>query len=210
LLKDYQSLTGALLYCAANTRPDVSYAVGLLCRAMGKPTVELYEAALRVLFYLHWHRDVGLRYGGGTERDLSGMSDSDWAVRHSTSGYVFLYSQAAISWGSKRQTSVALSSCEAEIVALNEASKECVYLNRFLDELGFGTRHGPPRLATDNSAARDLPYNPEHHENMKHVERRHFYVRELVEEQQMVVPFVSTVDNMADFFTKPLEPKLFF
>jgi hypothetical protein len=65
LLKDYQSLTGALLYCAVNTRPDVSYAVGLLCRAMGKPTVELYEAALRVLFYLHWHRDVGLRYTGG-------------------------------------------------------------------------------------------------------------------------------------------------
>ena len=210
LLKDYQSLTGALLYCAVNTRPDVSYAVGLLCRAMGKPTVELYEAAIRVLFYLHWHRDVGLRYGGATERDLSGMSDSDWAVRHSTSGYIFLYNQAAISWGSKRQTSVALSSCEAEIVALNEASKECVYLNRFLDELGFGTSNGPPRLATDNSAARDLSYNPEHHEKVKHVERRHFYVRELVEEQQLVVPFVSTVDNMADFFTKPLEPKHFF
>ena len=105
---------------------------------------------------------------------------------------------------------MALSSCEAEIVALNEASKECVYLNRFLDELGFGTSNGPPRLATDNSAARDLSYNPEHHEKVKHVERRHFYVRELVEEQQLVVPFVSTVDNMADFFTKPLEPKHFF
>ena len=85
------------------------------------------------------------------------MSDSDWAVRHSTSAYVFLYSQAAISWGSKHQTSVAHSSCEAEIVALNEASKECVYLNRFLDELSFGTQHGHAAWATTAlTLARDL------------------------------------------------------
>ena len=209
LLKDYQSLVGALLYCSVNTRPDVAFAVGMLCRAMGKPTVALYSAALRVLFYLHWHRDIGLRYGGATDLDLSGMSDSDWAIRHSTSGHVFHYSQAAISWASKRQTSVALSSCEAEIVALNEASKECVFLDRFLSELGFAAS-SPVRLATDNSAARDLSYNPEHHDKVKHVERRHFYVRELVEEQQLVVPYVSTVDNMADFFTKPLDGKHFY
>jgi hypothetical protein len=137
------------------------------------------------------------------------MSDSDWAIRHSTSGHVFHYSQAAISWASKRQTSAALSSCEAEIMALNEASKECVFLDRFLSELGFAAS-SPVRLATDNSAARDLSYNPEHHDKVMHVERRHFYVRELVEKQQLVVPYVSTVDNMADFFTKPLDGKHFY
>ena len=70
---------GALLYAAVNTRPDVAYSVGLLCRAMGKPTRDTYEAALRVLYYLHFHRHIGLRYGAST-LDLSSMSDSDWAV----------------------------------------------------------------------------------------------------------------------------------
>ena len=73
LLKAYQSLVGALLYCAVNTRPDVAHSVGLLCRAMGKPTPELYGAALRVLFYLHCFRDIGLRYGT-SEIDMSGMT----------------------------------------------------------------------------------------------------------------------------------------
>ena len=208
LLKAYQSLVGALLYCAVNTRPDVSYAVGMLCRAMGKPTPDLYLDALRVLYYLHHHRDVGLRYGA-SDLDLSGMSDSDWAVRHSTTGFVFTYALAAVSWGSKKQDSVALSSCEAEIVALSEAGKECVHLSRFLDELGLGAAN-PPQLATDNSGARDLSFNPEHHDRVKHVERRHFWIRELVEQQQLVVPFVRTHANLADFFTKPLEGNNFF
>ena len=208
LLKAYQSLVGALLYCAVNTRPDVAYSVGLLCRAMGKPTLDTYSAALRVLYYLYHHKSVGLRYGAD-QLDLSGMSDSDWAVRHSTTGFVFHYAQAAVSWGSKKQSSVALSSCEAEIMALSEASKEAVYLADFLSELGFPAS-SDVSLATDNKGARDLAYNPEHHEKVKHIERRHFYIRELVEQQRLVVPYVNTVDNMADFFTKALAAAPFY
>ena len=170
--------------------------------------METYEAALRVLYYLHHHRHVGLRYGA-CELDLSGMSDSDWAIRHSTTGYVFNYSLAAISWGSKKQNSIALSSCEAEIMALSEAAKEAVYLADFLGELGYPAQ-STVQLATDNSGARDLAYNPEHHEKVKHIERRHFYIRELVEEQRLVVPYVATSDNLADFFTKPLSAKSFY
>jgi hypothetical protein len=66
-----------------------------------------------VLYYLHHHRDLGLRYGA-SDLDMSGMSDSDWAVRHAINGYVFTYAQAAISWGCKKQPTIALSSCEAE------------------------------------------------------------------------------------------------
>ena len=109
LLKDYQSLIGFLLYCAVNMRPDVAFSIGLLCRAMSRPTPELYETALRVLCYLHHHRHVGLRYKADTV-DLAGQSDSDWAVKHSTTGYVFNYSVAAISWASKTQATIALSS----------------------------------------------------------------------------------------------------
>ena len=208
LLKDYQSLIGSLLYCAVNTRPDVAFAVGYLCRAMGRPTPDLYAAALRVLFYLHHHRHVGLRYEADS-REMSGMSDSDWAVKHSTTGYIFNYSVAAISWASKKQATVALSSCEAEVVALSEAAKEGVYLRRFLEDLGF-TSPSPTSVATDNTGAKALAYNPEHHERVKHVERRHFYVRELVEDGLLTVPYVATTANMADFFTKPLAAAQFF
>ena len=135
LLRRYQSLVGSLLYAATNTRPDIAYAVGMLCRAMGKPTPDLYAAALRVVAYLAHHKHIGLRYECD-QVPLSGMSDADWAVRHSTSGFVFSMSKAAISWGSKKQPSIALSSCESEIMAASEAAKEAVYLDRFVAELG--------------------------------------------------------------------------
>ena len=68
----------------------------------------------------------------------------------------------------------------------------------------------PISLACDNTAARDTAYNPEHHQKVKHIERRHFYVRECIENHQITVPYVNTVHNLADFFTKPLESKDFF
>eukprot|EP00965_Chrysotila_dentata_P217921 6190300-Pleurochrysis_carterae.AAC.1 len=84
--------------------------------------------------YLHHHKSLGLRYENSPS-DLTGFSDSDWATRHSTSGFVFTYNQAAISWSSKKQATVALSSCEAEIVAASEVTKEAVYLRALLADL---------------------------------------------------------------------------
>ena len=208
LLKRYQSIVGALLYCATNTRPDVAYAVGMLCRAMGKPTLELYDDALRVLRYLRRTKAIGLRYKA-SQRPLHGYSDSDWDVKHSTSGWVFMLNQAAISWGSKKQKSVALSSCEAEIMAASHAAQETVHLTKLCDELDMGSE-SETELFVDNKSAIDVAYNPEHHGRMKHVERKHFYVRELVEEGKIRVPFVRSQDNIADLFTKPLEAHLFF
>eukprot|EP00965_Chrysotila_dentata_P086321 2848230-Pleurochrysis_carterae.AAC.2 len=170
------------------------------------------KAAERVLYYLGRHAQVGLRYRQSppaTSQRLVGFSDSDWATRHSTTGYVFIYNKAAISWASKKQASVSLSSCEAEIVAASEATKEAVYLRSLLAELG-ATQSQPTPLHVDNKAAIDLAYSPEHHSRTKHIDRRHFFVREKVEDLQITVPFVRSVDNLADFFTKPLPPRLFF
>ena len=118
---------------------------------MSKPTSELFQDGLRVLSYLHRTRLLGLRYEKN-DKPLRGQSDSDWGVKHSTSGWQFSYSQAVISWGSKKQVSVALSSCEAEIMAGSEAAKEALFLHRFLDELGHGTTE-PIELGMDNQAA---------------------------------------------------------
>ena len=169
---------------------------------MAFPTDELLYDAYRVLVYLSRTKHLGLRYQSD-RRDLEGASDSDWAVGPSTTGYVFVLNSAAISWGSKRQQTIALSSCEAEIVAASEGAKEALYLSKMLQELG---ERGcdPVKLFADNKGAIDVAYNPEHFSRMKHVARRHFFVRECVEDGRLVVPFVPTAENPADFFTKPL------
>ena len=90
---------------------------------LARPTPELLTCAERVLCYLYRTRQIGLCYIAD-QKPLAGMSDSNWATKHSTSGWVFRFCSAAVSWGSKKQKSVALSSCEAEIVASSEAGKQ--------------------------------------------------------------------------------------
>ena len=200
LKERFQSIVGALNYCVSNTRPDVAYAVGQLCRVvLARPTPELLTCAERVQCYLYRTRQIGLCYVAD-QKPLAGMSDSNWATKHSTSGWVFRFCTAAVSWGSKKQKSVALSSCEAEIVASSEAAKEGVYLKRLLEGLEM---HPGDAVAVsgDNQAAIALAYNPENHDKVKHVERRHFFIREKVEDGLLSVPYVRTVDNIADFFT---------
>ena len=94
-------------------------------------------------------------------------------------------------------------------MACSEAAKEAIYLKRFASELGLVDGE-PIELFGDNKGARDLAYNPEHHARTKHIDRRHFYVREMVENGELVVPYVNTDENLADFFTKPLSAKKFF
>ena len=94
-------------------------------------------------------------------------------------------------------------------MAASEASKETLHLRNLLGELGVKVDE-PTHLSCDNKSAIAVAYNPEHHNRMKHVERRHLFVRECVENMQIVVPFVGTADNLADFFTKPLPHKQFF
>ena len=88
------------------------------------------------------------------------------------------------------------------------AAQEAVYLNGFLNELGLSD--GSVRLGMDNQGAIDLSYNPEHHAKTKHIERRHYFIRDMVESHAIHVPFVRSSENMADFFTKPLNSAQFF
>lgn len=180
-----------------------------MCRVMCKPDQQCLEAAYRVLSYLDRHSDIGLTYEPH-KRALSGMSDADWAEKHSTTGWAFTWQNALLSWSSKKQKSVALSSAESEIMAASDASKEVIFFRRLLAELGAQNVAAATKLYVDNKAAIDLAYNPEHHQRTKHINRRHFFIREKVEEHELVVPFVKTSENYADFFTKALDPAPFF
>ena len=131
-------------------------------------------------------------------------SNASWEVAHSTSGWVVLWQSAALTWGSRKQKCIALSTCEAELIALSEAAKDVVYLRKLVKGLGC-PEPDETQLKTDASSARDVAYNPEHHDRMKHVQRRHFFVRDMVESFELTVPFVPTDENVADFFTKPMK-----
>jgi hypothetical protein len=208
LVKPYQERMGALLYLATSTRADLAFVVPMLCRAMSRPTPELMRETDYVFGYLHNHRDVGLTYSTG-DSTMSAYSDASWETRSSTSGWVVFWQGCAVLWGSRKQHCVALSSCEAEIVALSEATKDVVYVRKLLRGIDDSHVSGPSDLYTDNMGARSLSYNPEHHDKTKHIERRHFFVRDMVEKFEINVPFVRTANNWADFFTKPLKPKSF-
>ena len=93
-------------------------------------------------------------------------------------------------------------------MAASVAAQEAVFLGGFLDELGMRD-DAPVELGMDNTGARDIAYNPEHHSKAKHIERRHFFVREMVENLRIRVPFVRTADNVSDFFTKAFDAKKF-
>ena len=134
------------------------------------------------------------------------MPHNDWLA---TSQWVVYWHGAPLCWGSRKQKSTSLSSMEAEIIALSEGAKEVIHLRKFVRGLVPGYSSAPTKLGTDNKAARDLSYNPEHHNRSKHVERRHFFIRDMVEAQEIIVPLVGTAENDADFFTKPLAPKRF-
>ena len=94
-------------------------------------------------------------------------------------------------------------------MAASEGAKEALYLSAFLRELGHGSDE-PVELGMDNQAAIAISYNPELHSRTKHIDRRHFFIRECVENMQLRVPYVRTVDNLADFFTKAQSPKVFY
>jgi len=203
LITTFQQRIGCLMYAATSTRPDIAYPVHQLCKCLQRPTPDLIHETEHLLSYLARHASVGLTYTR-EKGSLHAFADASWATRYSTSGWVVLWQSAAISWGSRGQNCVALSTCEAEIIALSEATKDVVYHRKLV--AGVDTPlAGPTRLSTDSKSARDVSYNPEHHNRMKHVARRHFYVRDMVEAFEIEVPFVPTDLNPADFFTKPIQ-----
>ena len=204
----YRSLVGSLLYTAMTVRPDVSYAVGMLSRALNCPNERLLDEAKRVLYYLVLTKDLGIRYIRGLAPRLYGMTDSDWTTRRSTSGFAFFLGGAVIAYLSKKQPTIAMSSTEAEIMAGSLAALEAVYLRALLSDLGQRIDL-PTDLYVDNKGAIDLCKDYVSNDRTKHIERRHLKLRELVQEATVNVKYVASQDNVADIFTKSLDKKEF-
>jgi len=200
----YRELVGALMYLA--TRPDIAYSVSFLSQFNSCYDFRHWNAAKRVLRYLQGTRTVGLRFQK-TEKPLTGFVDADWANcpedRRSYTGYSFILSGCPVFWEARKQRTVALSSTEAEYMALSEATKEAVYLRRFFNELSL-EKLARVKVYCDNNGARRLAENPVFHNRSKHIDVRHHYVREILEAGEMEVAYTPTEDMAADIFTKRL------
>jgi len=157
--------------------------------------------------------NYGLKFEPTNSRnvDLSGFADADWAgdlvCRKSTSGYVFQLESSTVSWRSKQQSVVALSSTEAEYIALCLASQEATWLRKLLESIGF-KQSDATTLYEDNQGTIALAKNPKSHSRTKHIDIKYHYVRESVEEKNIKLVYCSTEGMIADILTKGLpKPK---
>jgi transposase InsO family protein len=207
----YQSAVGSLMYAMVCTRPDLAFSVGATSRYLSAPGKRHWEEVKRTLRYLRGTSSLGLQFGGKGEvaTTLVGYTDADWAGdlddRKSTCGYVFILGGAAISWKSKKQASVALSSTQAEYMALSEAGKEAVWLRGLLKELGQ-EQSKPTVIFNDNISSQALAENPVYHDRSKHIDIRYHFIRELVETKVVDLEHLKTKAMVADVMTKP-QPK---
>eukprot|EP00253_Pinus_taeda_P027130 PITA_27130 len=211
----YASAVGSLMYAMVCTRPDIAHAVGVLSRFMSKPGKEHWTAVKRVFRYLRGTSDYGLCYQGrpGLDRvlDIRGFVDADWAgdldQRRSTSGYVFNLFGGAVSWMSKKQSVVALSTTEAEYMAATHASKEAVWLQRLCSSMGLV--QGAIRIDCDSQSAIFLAKNPAYHSKTKHIDVQYHFVRDMIEDKKVLLVKVDTLKNTADALTKSVNSEKF-
>jgi Reverse transcriptase (RNA-dependent DNA polymerase) len=200
----YMELVGSLMYLATCTRPDIAQAVGVLSRFMSCPTEHHWGTAKGVVRYLLSTQDVGLTFTRGAG-SLVGYCDADFAgdvdTRRSTTGYVFLLNGGAISWSSKVQVTVAVSTAEAEYMAAASAVKEALWLRKLFCEMGWD-KGGPVLIQCDNQAALKLLVNPIVSARSKHIDVLHHFARERVARGEVKFEYCRTEQMIADCLTK--------
>ena len=206
---EYQSKVGSLNFTSNQTRPDIAFATGYVARYASNPNQTHKDAVDRIFAYLKDDPAKGIVYSDKHGLQLMGFVDSDFAgcedSRRSTTGWVFTLAGGPISWSSQRQKTVATSTMDAEYIAGAEAAKEAVWIRNFINDLRIpGVHIDTVPLYIDNNSALKLTRNPEFHSRSKHIDVKHHFIREKVDEEVITTQRVATKDNLADVFTKAL------
>jgi hypothetical protein len=210
--RKFREAVGSLVYAMTCTRPDLCWIVTKLSQYLTKPLSMHWVMVKHVLRYLKGTLDFELCYRkceteGGLR--LIGYSDADWASsvedRRSTTGYCFALNEAGplVSWKSRKQQTVALSSCEAEYMALAAAVQEGLYLTQLLKDFSMGYKCSPVRILEDNQGTIALAKNPVNHQRSKHIDIRYHFIRTELDCGRMVLEYCPTGDMVADIMTKP-------
>jgi len=203
----YREVVGSLMYLQISTRPDLAYSVSYLSRFLNNYDTTHIAAANQILRYVKATQHLGIVYSRSASLNLYGYSDSDWASdvnnRRSTTGYVFFMAGGAISWKSCLQTTVALSTSEAEYMALSACAQESIALQYLRASFNLSTDQ-PVQIFEDNSGAIAMAYNPVHYSKTKHIHIRHHFIRECVDSGRIIVSYIPTAEMIADVLTKAL------
>ena len=204
----YAQLVGSLMYLAIATRPDISYAVGLLGRFSANPGLPHWKAAKHLLRYLKGTMDMKLTYAPDPSQTelFTSYCDADHGGdrdnKRSTSGMIIKMGTGAVSWASRLQAMNTLSTTEAEYISAVSAAQEMLWLRNLFTELGFPVSGLP--LFIDNMSALSVAKNPEHHGRMKHLDLRFYWLRDVVHSGAINVLHVPTLEQPADILTKAL------
>ncbi len=203
----YASAIGSLMYAMVCTRPDLAHAVSVVSRFMGNPGKTHWEAVKWIMRYLRGTVDVCLVYGtDGFAGGLVGYTDSDYGGdlmrRRSLTCYIFTLYGCAVSWKATLQSTVALSTTEAEYMSLTEGVKEAIWLHGLIGSLGLEVQK--PEVYCDSQSALSLAKNPVYHERSKHIDVRLNFIRDALENKVVTIEKIPTAENPADMLTKPL------
>ena len=204
----YLQAIGSLIYLSQCTRPDIAYAVGTLAKFNSNPAPIHWKAVKHLFKYLQGTKDYDLVYKPDGEQELFiTYSDSNHGAckdtGRSTGGYVVKIGTGAVSWSSKLQSVVALSTTEAEYIAAVEAGKELKWMRSLLGEFGYKF-DSASTLCIDNQSSISVAKNPEHHGRMKHLDLKFHWLRENVEAGHIKPKHVGTNEMIADCLTKAL------
>jgi len=204
----YQQLIGSLMYAMVCTRPDISYAVGIVARHIAAPGHIHMKAVKCIYRYLRGTSDYKLVYHatkGPNEPVI--YSDSDWAGdrndRKSITGFVTCLSGGVITWASRKQTCVATSSTEAEFIAAATGCQEVLWLRNFLDSIQIPIT-SPTALYSDNQSAIDLITTGNINDRSKHIDTKYRFICDRHESGCISTSYIPTDEQPADSFTKPL------
>jgi len=203
----YMSVGGSLLYAAIGTRPDICQRVIQLARYNNNPGETHVKAQKHILKYVKGTKDLGIIFRKQNTKKVRivAFCDSDWGgcsdTRRSTVGFVIHLSGGPISWKSQLKKTLALSSCEAEFMALTELARELMWLIRFLTEIGID--YFVPEIYCDSQSAIYWSEDPVQHQRNKHVEIKYYYIRDLVSRELVKVYKINTKHNISDLMTKP-------
>jgi len=205
--KPYRPVLGSVMWGQLATRPDLSFAVSLLSRFQADPGIEYWKGLLHVVGYIKNTIDYGLTYSRDADLTPLAYVDANYGgcrdTRRSTSGYVFTMAGGAVTWSSKRQATVALSTVEAEYVAMSRCAQQMIWMHTWLDEVEIA-HVTPGVIRGDSRGAIALAKTTKDHGKIKHINIRHHYLRELVKSESVIFEQIASADNITDLFTKPL------
>ena len=193
------------MYLAVGSQPDIAFVVSTLAQFTENPGLPHWEALKRVYRYLIGTKSWSLTYDTQT-KSLVGYADADGASqehRHAITGYVFLIDGGAISWSSRKQELVTLSTTEAEYVASTHAAKEALWLRRLIGEI-FEPLHNPITLFNDNQSAIAHTKDGNYHARTKHIDIRYHFIRFSISDGSVRLLYCPTDSMVADTLTKAL------